>query len=84
MGRKNWLFFGHEEAGKKGAVLFSLVTTCRNIGVEPRAYLRDVLQRISTCSDVSQLTPHGWKQHHEAQAKHHEQELLAQVVARPA
>ena len=83
VGRKNWLFFGHEEAGRKGAVLFSLVTTCRNIGVEPRAYLRDVLTRLATETDVSRLTPHGWKQHHEAQAQRHEQELLARVAATP-
>jgi transposase len=84
VGRKNWLFFGNEEAGKKGAVLFSLVTTCRNLGIEPRAYLRDVLVRIATCSDVGQLTPHGWKQHHQAHVQAREQELLAQLAARPA
>ena len=84
VGRKNWLFFGHEEAGRKGAVLFSLVTTCRAIGVEPRAYLRDVLERIATCSDVRQLTPHGWKRHLQASVQARELELLKGLAARPA
>lgn len=84
VGRKNWLFFGHEEAGKKGAVLFSLVTTCRAIGVEPRAYLRDVLERIATCSDVSRLTPHGWKRHLQASVQARELELLRGLAARRA
>jgi transposase len=84
VGRKNWLFVGHEEAGRKGAVLFSLVATCRAIGIEPRAYLRDVLERIATCSDVHQLTPHGWKRHLQAQVQARELELLQGLTARPA
>ena len=84
VGRKNWLFFGHEEAGKKGAVLMSLVATCREIGIEPRAYLRDVLVRIATESDVTKLTPHGWKRHLADQVKSRELELLARLAVRPA
>lgn len=63
VGRKNWVFVGNEEGGERAAVLFSLVQTCREIGVDPREYFRDVLLRLSTCSDVSKLTPHGWKEH---------------------
>jgi hypothetical protein len=83
VGRKNWLFVGHEEAGRKGAVLFSLVATCREIGIDPRSYLRDVLERIATCSDVTQLTPHGWKQHLRNQVQAREQERFAQLLAAP-
>jgi hypothetical protein len=43
----------------------SLLMTAKAGGVEPRGYSRDVLLRISTCKDVRQLTPHGWKTHFE-------------------
>jgi len=84
VGRKNWLFFGHEEAGRKGAVLFSLVATCRNLGVEPRAYLRDVLERLATETDVSRLTPHAWKAERQAAVQGRELALLRDLAARPA
>jgi transposase len=84
VGRKNWLFVGHEEAGKKGAVLMSLVATCREIGLDPRMYLHDVLERIATCSDVRLLTPHGWKEHFLPQVEARRDGLLAALAARPA
>jgi hypothetical protein len=67
VGRKNWMMVGNEEGGRRAAILFSLVQTCREIGIDPKEYFRDVLLRISTCSDVSKLTPHGWKEHFAAQ-----------------
>jgi transposase len=33
IGRKNWLFFGSPDGGKAGAILFSLVQTCRGLGI---------------------------------------------------
>jgi len=48
IGRRNWLFFGSEAGGATAAVLFSLTETWRRLGVEPWAYLRDVLDRVST------------------------------------
>jgi transposase len=38
IGRKNWLFFGSPDGGQAGAVLFSLVQTCRGLGINPREY----------------------------------------------
>lgn len=81
VGRKNWLFVGHEEAGQQGAVLFSLVATCREIGIDPRLYLQDVLERIATCSDVGRLTPHGWKEHFLPQVAARRDALLANLAA---
>ena len=63
IGRKNWMFVGDEEGGRRAAILFSLVNTCREIGIDPKQYFRDVLLRIATCSDVTKLTRHGWSQH---------------------
>jgi transposase len=61
VGRKNWIFFGNERGGKTAAVMYSLIATCKEHGVDPRTYLRDVLLRIAKTSDVAELTPYGWK-----------------------
>lgn len=61
VGRKNWLFIGAEERGHSNAVLMSLVSTCKAIGVNPSEFLRDVLVRLAIETDVERLTPLGWK-----------------------
>ncbi len=61
VGRKNWMFFQRSGGGKTAATLLSLLETAKVADVNVRAYFRDVLLRIATCSDVSTLTPHGWK-----------------------
>ena len=62
LGRKNFLFVGHEEAGAHLANLYSLVATCEAHDVEPIAYLADVLMRISThpAARIDELLPHHW------------------------
>jgi transposase len=62
LGRKNFLFVGHEEAGQHLAHLYSLVATCEANGVEPTAYLADVLMRVSTepAANIDELLPHRW------------------------
>ncbi|MBL8839921.1 MAG: IS66 family transposase [Planctomycetes bacterium] len=82
VGRKNWLMVGNVRGGKAAAVLYTLVQTCKEIGVVPQTYLRDVLLRIGRETDVAKLTPHGWKQHFAGQV---EQELSrAEQVIRSA
>src|SRR5208282_2155991 len=63
VGKKNWLFFGSEEAGQRSAVIYTLVANCRLHGVEPYTYLKDVLERLprTTNHDVGQLTPLHWQ-----------------------
>ncbi len=63
LGRKNYLFVGHEEAGKRTAILMSLITTCKRHGVNPEKYLADVLIRVQThpAAAVAELAPHLWK-----------------------
>ena len=46
LGRRNWLHVGQEAGGEKAANLFSLMITCKRLGVEPYAYLHDVLRRL--------------------------------------
>ena len=69
-GRKNWLFFAGEAGGQRAAVLFSLVTSCKELGVDPYAYLADVLDKVSVVpvSRIHELTPLGWKQAREVNA----------------
>jgi transposase len=71
LGKKNWLFFGSEEAGQRSAVIYTLIENCRMHGVEPYTYLKDVLERLPSCTNqqVDQLTPRTWKQRREAVAK---------------
>jgi transposase len=63
LGRKNFLFVGHEEAGENIAGLYSLVATCEANGVNPYEYLRDVLLRVSNhpAARVDELLPDQWK-----------------------
>jgi transposase len=46
MGRKNHLFAGSDGGGEHWAVIASLVETCKMNGVDPEAYLCDVLAKI--------------------------------------
>ncbi len=63
IGRKNWLFAGSDEGAKRAAVIYSLIATCKLCRIDPFAYLRDVLDRVSThpASRIADLTPLGWK-----------------------
>jgi len=63
LGRKNWLFAGSDNGGRTGAVLASLVASCKRHGVDPFAYLRDVLTRIAATpvSRLDQFLPDRWK-----------------------
>ena len=62
VGKKNWLFVGDGEAGYRGAILYTVVESCRRRGIDPYAYLRDVLERIPATPDeeLDSLTPAGW------------------------
>jgi transposase len=47
LGRKNYLFFGSDAGGERAAAIYSLVETAKLNGLDPEAYLRDVLGRIA-------------------------------------
>ena len=63
VGKKNWLFIGHPEAGWRSAVIYSIVVSCRRRHIEPWDYLRDVLTRLPAMrqSEISCLLPASWK-----------------------
>ena len=62
LGRKNFLFVGHDQAGENLAGLYSLVATCEANGVNPVAYLADVLMRVQThpASRIDEILPQNW------------------------
>ena len=45
--RKNYLFAGADSGGERAAVLYTLLETAKLNGINPEAYLRDVLARIA-------------------------------------
>ncbi|QVL54791.1 MAG: IS66 family transposase [Simkaniaceae bacterium] len=63
IGRKNWLFVGSEKGGKATATLLSLVQTCRNLKINPREYLDDILRRVMShpSSKIEELLPDQWE-----------------------
>jgi len=62
IGRKNWLFFGSEDGGEAGAILLSLVQTCRGLGINPREYLEDVFRKFMghNAQKLEELLPDQW------------------------
>jgi len=63
IGRKNFMFAGHDTGARNLAGLYSLVMTCEANGVNPQQYLADVLDRIQyhPASRIDELLPHKWK-----------------------
>jgi hypothetical protein len=65
LGRKNHLFAGSDGGGARWAIVCSLIETCKLNGVEPYAYLHDVLQRMVDGQPVNrldELLPWAWKE----------------------
>jgi transposase len=62
LGKKNWLFFGDANAGERGAVIYSIIESCRRHGVEPYSYLRDVLTRLPSMTNrhIKDIVPKAW------------------------
>ncbi len=62
VGRKNWLFAGSEGAAHDAATFYTLIASCREIEIEPWAYLHDVIKRRAADKDapIAPLTPRAW------------------------
>jgi transposase len=72
IGRKNWEFLGSPEAGRRAAVLFTILAGAKRHRLEPWAYVRDVLLRLSVGeTDLEALLPDRWATDHpESVLKH--------------
>jgi transposase len=47
LGRKNWLFAGSDSGGERAATMYTLIETAKISGLDPEAYLRNVIDRIA-------------------------------------
>ena len=76
LGKRNFLFFGHPEAGERSAVIYTLLGSCRRHGVNPFDYLKDLFTRLpaTKITQINDFTPVAW-----AKAKAKEQ-LVAQAA----
>lgn len=63
VGKKNWLFIGHPDAGWRSAVIYSVIASCRRRGIDPWEYVRAVLKRLPGMkqSELPTLLPRCWK-----------------------
>jgi transposase len=63
IGKKNYLFFGHPEAGWRSAVIYSVIVSCRRRKIDPWEYLRDMMRRLPAAKNhqIPDLGPSRWK-----------------------
>jgi len=62
LGRKSWLFAGSDRGGERAAAMYTLIATAKLNGVDPQAWLADVLARINDhkITDLAVLLPWRW------------------------
>jgi transposase len=72
LGKKNWLFVGHPEAGERSAVIYTLLGSCRRHGINPFEYLKDLFTHLPAAkiTHIKEFTPAAW-----AKARGNEQRL---------
>ena len=64
VGKKNYLFIGHPDAGWRSAVIYSVVVSCQRRKIDPWEYLRDVLTRLpaATNQQLPDFVPARWQE----------------------
>jgi transposase len=62
LGKKNWLFIGHPTAGERSAVIYTLLGSCRRLGVSPFDYLKDLFTRLPSAkiTQIKRFMPSEW------------------------
>ena len=64
LGRKNFLFCGNHDAAVRAAIVYSLVSSCKAMGVDPREWMEDVMLRIpgneNNRGALRELLPDRW------------------------
>src|SRR5262249_40891182 len=61
IGRKNWMFFGSDRGGETAAILMSVLAGARRHGIEPFAYVRQLLIALTAADpDLRSLLPDIW------------------------
>jgi transposase len=65
IGRKNWLFLGHEAAGPRAAVLYTILAGAKRHRIEPWIYVRDLLLRLNAEDRrLEEMLPDRWASAH--------------------
>jgi len=62
LGKKNWLFMGDADAGERGAIIYTVIESCRRRGIDPYAYLKDILTRLPNMTNhqIPEVIPATW------------------------
>jgi hypothetical protein len=62
LGRRNWTFLGSDTGGTRAAVFYTIIQSAKLSGLNPEAYLTDIIQRIADhpAKDIDQLLPWNW------------------------
>ena len=63
VGRRNWLFAGSRAGGERAAAIYTVIQTCKANGVDPQAYIADVIARVADdwpASRWDELMPWNW------------------------
>ncbi len=72
LGRANWKFVGSAASGANAAIHFTVVGSCRHLGIDPFAYLRDVLPKLHELGaepkdeQLTELLPDAWARRRQA------------------
>lgn len=83
IGRRNWLFLGHESAGPRAAVLFTILAGAKRHHLEPWAYVTDLLVKLAAeTDDLDALLPDRWAASHPEHVLHYRLEESRQKRAR--
>jgi transposase len=83
IGRKNWEFLGSAAAGPRAAVLFTILAGAKRHHLEPWAYLRDVLLRLSAGEmELESLLPDRWAASHPEHVLQHRLDESRRKAAR--
>ena len=71
VGCRNWTFQGSDRGGRTAAALYSPTGTCRHHGIDPFAYLRNVLPRLPahTTGELDEFLPDAWFASHPTRAR---------------
>ncbi|WCP16016.1 hypothetical protein sphantq_04508 (plasmid) [Sphingobium sp. AntQ-1] len=63
IGRKNWIFAGSKAGGERAAAIYSVIETAKLNGIEPQAYIADVIEKIAgnwPATRWNELMPWNW------------------------
>ena len=72
VGRKNYLFVGSQAGGERAANIYTVLSTCKLLGLDPQAYLRDVFDKIINgwkANRFDELLPAQWQASRDPPAK---------------